>query len=109
MARAFESSTKFNHNQGDNMQAVNLIAQIQSMTVIAVALLIGLGALGTAIGFGLLGGKFLEGAARQPEMVPMLQVKMFIVAGLLDAIAMIGVGVALFFTFANPFLGSISA
>ena len=91
------------------MQAVNLIAQIQSMTVIAVALLIGLGALGTAIGFGLLGGKFLEGAARQPEMVPMLQVKMFIVAGLLDAIAMIGVGVALFFTFANPFLGSISA
>ncbi len=89
------------------MQAVNLIAQIQSMTVIAVALLIGLGALGTAIGFGLLGGKFLEGAARQPEMVPMLQVKMFIVAGLLDAIAMIGVGVALFFTFANPFISGL--
>ena len=60
------------------MQAVNLIAQVQSMTVIAVALLIGLGALGTAIGFGLLGGKFLEGAARQPEMVPMLQVKMYV-------------------------------
>jgi F-type H+-transporting ATPase subunit c len=91
------------------MQAVNLIAQIQSMTVIAVALLIGLGALGTAIGFGLLGGKFLEGAARQPEMVPMLQVKMFIVAGLLDAVAMIGVGIALFFTFANPFLASVGA
>ncbi len=51
------------------MQAVELIAQVQSMTVIAVALLIGLGALGTAIGFGLLGGKFLEGSARQPEMV----------------------------------------
>ena len=63
------------------MQAANLIAQVQSMTVIAVALLIGFGALGTAIGFGLLGGKFLEGSARQPEMVPMLQVKMFIVAG----------------------------
>ncbi len=91
------------------MQAINLIAQIQSMTVIAVALLIGLGALGTAIGFGLLGGKFLEGAARQPEMVPMLQVKMFIVAGLLDAVAMIGVGIALFFTFANPFLASVGA
>ena len=91
------------------MQAVNLIAQIQSMTVIAVALLIGLGALGTAIGFGLLGGKFLEGAARQPEMVPMLQVKMFIVAGLLDAVTMIGVGIALFFTFANPFLASVGA
>ncbi len=91
------------------MQAANLIAQIQSMTVIAVALLIGLGALGTAIGFGLLGGKFLEGSARQPEMVPMLQVKMFIVAGLLDAVAMIGVGIALFFTFANPFLSSLGS
>ena len=31
------------------------------MTVIAVALLIGLGALGTGIGFAILGGKFLEG------------------------------------------------
>ena len=91
------------------MQAVELIAQVQGMTVIAVALLIGLGALGTAIGFGLLGGKFLEGAARQPEMVPMLQVKMFIVAGLVDAIAMIGVGIALFFTFANPFLSNLGS
>jgi F-type H+-transporting ATPase subunit c len=63
---------------------------------------------GTAIGFGLLGGKFLEGAARQPELVPMLQVKMFIVAGLLDAVTMIGVGLALFFTFANPFLTPIT-
>ncbi|ARG98771.1 F0F1 ATP synthase subunit C [Legionella micdadei] len=91
------------------MQAANLIAQIQGMTVIAVALLIGLGALGTAIGFGLLGGKFLEGSARQPEMVPMLQVKMFIVAGLLDAVTMIGVGIALYFTFANPFLSSLGS
>lgn len=91
------------------MQAVNLIAQVESMTVIAVALLIGLGALGTAIGFGVLGGKFLEGAARQPEMVPMLQVKMFIVAGLLDAVTMIGVGLGLFFTFANPFLSHLGA
>ncbi|HEY2418577.1 MAG TPA: F0F1 ATP synthase subunit C [Steroidobacteraceae bacterium] len=84
------------------------MAQIQGMTAVAVAILIGMGALGTAIGFGLLGGKFLEGAARQPELVPMLQIKMFIVAGLVDAVAMIGVGIALFFTFANPFLAAIS-
>ena len=80
------------------------IASVLGMTAIAVALLIGMGALGTAIGFGILGGRFLEGAARQPEMIPTLQVKMFIVAGLLDAVAMIGIGFALFFTFANPFL-----
>ena len=85
------------------MEIASLIAHVQGMTAIAVALLIGLGALGTAIGFGILGGKFLEGAARQPEMVPMLQVKMFIVAGLLDAVTMIGVGIALYFTFASPF------
>ena len=57
------------------------------MTAIAVALLIGLGALGVGIGMGLLGGRFLEGAARQPELAPMLQTKMFIVVALLDAVA----------------------
>jgi len=67
---------------------------------IAAALLIGLGALGTAIGFALLGGKFLEASARQPELAPQLQVKMFIVAGLLDAVPMIGVGIALYLLFA---------
>lgn len=89
------------------MELATLIADVQGMTAIAVGLLIGLGALGTGIGFGVLGGKFLEGSARQPEMVPMLQIKMFIVAGLLDAVAMIGVGIALFFTFANPFIGAV--
>lgn len=91
------------------MELAGLIAHVQGMTAIAVAVMIGMGALGTAIGFAILGGRFLEGAARQPEMVPMLQIKMFIVAGLLDAVTMIGVGVALFFTFANPFLGAVEA
>ena len=79
-----------------------------SFSAIAVGIIVGLASLGTAIGFALLGGKFLEGAARQPEMAPMLQVKMFIVAGLLDAVTMIGVGIALFFTFANPFVGQLA-
>jgi F-type H+-transporting ATPase subunit c len=89
------------------MGNVASLAQVQGMTAVAVAILIGMGALGTAIGFGLLGGKFLEGAARQPELVPMLQIKMFIVAGLLDAVTMIGVAIALFFTFASPFRAGI--
>lgn len=70
---------------------------------IAVAILIGAGAVGTAIGFGLLGGRFLEGAARQPELIPVLQIKLFVVAGLLDAVPMIGVGIGLYLLFANPF------
>ena len=90
------------------MEAAVLVASIQNTTIMAVAFLIGIGAIGTAMGFAILGGKFLEGAARQPEMVPMLQIKMFIIAGLLDAVSMIGVGVALFFTFANPFLSEFS-
>ena len=80
------------------------LSHIYGMTVLAVGIIFGMGALGTAIGFGILGGRFLEGAARQPELTPTLQVKMFIVAGLLDAVTMIGIGFALFFTFANPFV-----
>ena len=84
------------------------IATVMSYTLIAAALLIGFGALGTAIGFALLGGKFLEGASRQPELAPMLQTKMFIVAGLLDAVPMIGVAIALLLIFANPFLSQLA-
>lgn len=90
-----------------SIQVAQVIGNLHGMTMLAAAILIGAGAIGTAIGFGLLGGKFLEGAARQPEMIPQLQVKLFIVAGLLDAISMIGIGIALFFVFANPFMVSL--
>ena len=86
-----------------------LVAQVQGLTVIAAAIIIGLAAIGTAIGFALLGGKFLEASARQPEMIPVLQTKLFIIAGLLDAISMIGVGVAMLYTFNNPFLSAALA
>ena len=89
------------------MENAALIAEVLKFTVIAAGLLIGLGALGTAIGFAILGGKFLEGAARQPELTPMLQTKMFIVAGLLDAVPMIGVAIALLLLCANPLLASL--
>ena len=79
------------------------------MTAIAVAILIGLGALGVGIGMGLLGGRFLEGSARQPELMPMLRLQMFVVVALLDAVAMIGVGIALYFAFANPFVVALRA
>ena len=78
-----------------------------AMTALSVGLLIGLGALGVGIGVGLLGGRLLEGSARQPEIAPMLQGKFLLAVGLLDAVAMIGVGVALFLTFANPFVGQL--
>ena len=91
------------------LDLTSLVAQVCSASAIGVGLLIGLGALGTAIGFGILGGRFLEGAARQPEMIPTLQVKLFIVAGLLDAVTMIAVAIALILIFANPFVTKVEA
>ena len=67
---------------------------------VAAAIMMGLGGLGAAIGVGLLGGKLIEGSARQPELSPMLQGKMFLIAGLLDAVPMIGVGLGLYLMFA---------
>ena len=78
-------------------------------TQIAAALLIGMGALGTAIGFGILGGRFLEGSARQPEMIPTLQVKMFIVAGLLDAFTAIATAIAVLLLYANPLMSQLKS
>lgn len=72
----------------------------QALIYIAAGLMISGGAAGTAVGFGILGGKLLEGSARQPEMAPMLQGKMFLIAGLLDAVPMIGVGIAMYLIFA---------
>lgn len=83
------------------------IATVQGFTAIAVGLIFAFAALGTGIGFGLLGGKFLESAARQPELANNLQVRMFIVAGLIDALAIIGVAFAALLMFANPLLTAL--
>jgi F-type H+-transporting ATPase subunit c len=82
---------------------------ILAFTSLGVLIVLGMGAFGTAIGFGLLGGKFLEGAARQPELAPMLQGKMFLVAGLVDAVTMIGIGIGMWFTLASPFVATFEA
>ncbi|AGM41774.1 F0F1 ATP synthase subunit C [Spiribacter salinus M19-40] len=84
------------------------IAQVQALTAIAIGLIFAFAAVGTSIGFGMLGGKFLEGIARQPEVAGVLQVRMFIVAGLLDAVSIIGVAFAALLMFANPLLGALS-
>ena len=88
---------------------MDAIATVQGLTALGLGLIIGLGANGACIGIGIMGSRFLEAAARQPELAPMLQTKMFIVVALLDAVAMIGVGIALFFAFANPFIGQFQA
>jgi len=83
------------------MEIAQLAASVQGFTAIAVGLLIGLASLGTAIGFGVLGGKFLEGVARQPELGPMLMVRMFLMAGLVDAFAAVSIAMGLLLLFGN--------
>ena len=83
------------------------IAQVQAFTALGLGLIIGLGAIGACIGIGIMGSKFLESAARQPELIPALQGRMFLLAGLIDAAFLIGVALAMFFAFANPLLARL--
>lgn len=89
------------------MDLTALIAAVQASTAIAIGIIIGLGALGACIGIAIMGSKFLESAARQPELVPMLSGRMFLLAGLIDAAFIIGLAIALFFAFANPLLNAV--
>ena len=84
------------------MDHLQLLATVQAYTSVGIGLIIGLGALGACVGVGIMCSKFLEGAARQPEIVGMLQAKVFLLLGLIDASFIIGVGLAMMFAFANP-------
>ena len=78
--------------------------QIIGFVALASGLIIGLGAAGACIGIGIMGSRFLESSARQPELMNTLQTKMFLLVGLIDAAFIIGTGIALWYTPANPFL-----
>ena len=60
----------------------------------------GLGAIGSGVGIGILGGTYLEGVARQPELQPMLLTQLFISLALVDAVPIIAVGISLYMIFA---------
>ena len=85
---------------------MDAVTTIQAHTAIAIGLIIGLGAAGACIGIGITASKFLEASGRQPELIPLLQTKMFLAMGLIDATFLIGVGLSMFFAYANPLIGS---
>jgi len=87
---------------------MDAIANVQAFTALGIGLIIGLGAIGACIGIGIMGSKFLESAARQPELTPMLQTKMLLLAGLIDAAYLIAVGLAMYFASANPLLSKLA-
>jgi len=91
------------------METLSLLATVQAYTSVGIGLMIGLGALGACVGVGIMCSKFLEGAARQPELAGMLQGKVFLLLGLIDASFIIGVGLAMMFAFANPLATAFTA
>jgi len=91
------------------MEKLQLVALVQAYTGVGIGLMVGLGALGACVGVGVMCSRFLEGAARQPEMIPALQAKVFLLLGLIDASFIIGVGIAMLFAFGNPLLAVVTA
>ncbi|ALX49889.1 F0F1 ATP synthase subunit C [Lentibacillus amyloliquefaciens] len=65
------------------------------MSALAAALAVGLAALGAGVGNGLIVSRTVEGIARQPELRGQLQTTMFIGVGLVEAMPIIAVVIAL--------------
>ncbi|MDQ3797580.1 MAG: F0F1 ATP synthase subunit C [Pseudomonadota bacterium] len=90
------------------MDAAN-VALIYAYTAMGVGVMLAAAGVGSALGWGLICSKFIEGIARQPEMRPQLTGQMLFTGGLMEAFPMIVLGISMWFTFANPFLGAAQA
>ena len=66
-----------------------------SLLKIAGAIMVGMGAIGGAIGVGVAASKYLEGIARQPELQGYLLGQFFIMMALVDALPIISLAFVL--------------
>jgi F-type H+-transporting ATPase subunit c len=82
------------------------LALIYAYTSMGVGIILAAAGLGSALGWGLICSKYIEGIARQPEMRPQLMGQMLFTGGLMEAFPMIVLGIAMWFIFANPFVGA---
>ena len=72
-------------------------------SIIAAGLGVGLAAAGCGLGMGVLISSALQGMARQPELMPKLQMNMLIGFALIEAQVLYALFLAIIFLFANPF------
>ena len=86
-----------------------MVSEIMSSTAIAVGIILAAAGLGSALGWGMICSKFIEGIARQPEMRAQLTGQMLFTGGLMEAFPMIVLGISMWFIFANPFIGAAKA
>lgn len=85
----------------------SIAATVYAYTAVGVGIILAAAGLGSALGWGLICSKYIEGIARQPEMRPQLMGQMLFTGGLMEAFPMIVLGMAMWFVFANPFVGAI--
>lgn len=83
-----------------------VVAMIYSYTAVGVGIILAAAGLGSALGWGMICSKFIEGIARQPEMRAQLTGQMLFTGGLMEAFPMIVLGISMWFIFANPFIGA---
>lgn len=88
---------------------INVVKDIYYATILAVGIILALAALGSAIGWGLIAAKTLEGMARQPDLRPMLLTNTFLFGGLMESFPFIVLALSMWFIFANPFVSSLAA
>lgn len=81
---------------------------ITAATAISVGVILAAAGLGSAIGWGLICAKTLEGISRQPEMRPQLMFNMFICGALMESFPFIIMAFSLWFLFANPFIENLA-
>ncbi|MEJ2345461.1 MAG: F0F1 ATP synthase subunit C [Gammaproteobacteria bacterium] len=86
-----------------------LIVSIYSSTAIGVGIILAAAGVGSALGWGMICSKYIEGIARQPEMRPQLMGQMLFTGGLMEAFPMIVLGISMWFIFANPFVSAAQA
>ena len=87
----------------------SILATVYASTAIGVGIILAAAGLGSALGWGMICSKYLEGIARQPEMRPQLMGQMLFTGGLMEAFPMIVLGMAMWFVFANPFIGALTS
>lgn len=90
-------------------EVVAQLGAVYSSTVLVVGVILAAAAFASAFGWAIICSKYLEGIARQPEMRAQLMGQMLFSGGLMEAFPMIGLGIAMFFTFANPFADALKA
>jgi F-type H+-transporting ATPase subunit c len=70
-----------------------------NITPLAVALAIGLGAIGPGIGIGIIGSRAMEAIGRNPEAAPIVQTNMILSIVFTEAIAIYALVIALLLQF----------